>query len=428
MISMMCLAAWGPAEARTGRQTAPDGCAGFTGATGEVRLHDPRPGSLPRRPGAEVHVPAGRPRRSTSSRRTARTSSATWRASRASTPGPTTPRRGSRRSTPATTSSRRCSRRSPATSSCSPATTPARPSYIRASVAAGLNVLADKPMAIRPGDFEVLKEAYRIAGEKGVLLYDIMTERFEITSILQKRLSQVPALFGELVPGTPGGAGGLQGERPPLLQDRVRQPLQPPRVVLRRPPAGRGHRRRHHPPRGPHPLAGLPRAGPRLRDGRRGALGPPLAHRADPGAVRARDRPRELPRLPDGRRGPRRRCSTVYANGEIVYRVRGIHAKVAVEWRYEAPEGTGDTHHSVMRGSKAHLSVRQGEAEGYMPTLYVEPAAGERPRGRRVGPSRGWSPSWAKSIPAWRSRGVPRAGRWSSPTSTAWGTRPTSHR
>jgi hypothetical protein len=29
-----------------------------------------------------------------------------------------------------------------------------------------------------------------------------------------------------------------------------------------------------------------------------------------------------------------------------------------------------------MRGSKAHLSVRQGEAEGYRPTLYVEPAGG----------------------------------------------------
>ena len=66
----------------------------------------------------------------------------------------------------------------------------------------------------------------------------------------------------------------------------------------------------------------------------------------------------------------------VYANGEIVYRVRGIHAKVAVEWRYEAPNGTGDTHHSVMRGSKASLSVRQGEAEGHRPTLYVEPADG----------------------------------------------------
>ena len=49
----------------------------------------------------------------------------------------------------------------------------------------------------------------------------------------------------------------------------------------------------------------------------------------------------------------------VYANGEIVYRVRGIHAKVSVEWHYQAPEGTGDTHYSVMRGSKVHLSVRQ---------------------------------------------------------------------
>ena len=66
----------------------------------------------------------------------------------------------------------------------------------------------------------------------------------------------------------------------------------------------------------------------------------------------------------------------VYANGEIVYRVKGIHAKVSVEWRYEAPQGTGDTHDSVMRGSKALLSVRQGKDERFVPTLYVEPAEG----------------------------------------------------
>ena len=74
--------------------------------------------------------------------------------------------------------------------------------YIRQAVANGVNVLADKPMAINPADFGVLKEAYRIAGEKGVLLDDIITERHEITSILQKRLSQIPALFGDLVAGS----------------------------------------------------------------------------------------------------------------------------------------------------------------------------------------------------------------------------------
>ncbi len=63
-----------------------------------------------------------------------------------------------------------------------------------------------------------------------------------------------------------------------------------------------------------------------------------------------------------------------YANGEINYLIKGVHAKVSVLWNFEAPEGGGDTHFSVMRGSKANLVIRQGEAEGWQPVLTVEPA------------------------------------------------------
>ena len=44
--------------------------------------------------------------------------------------------------------------------------------YILRSVSAGFNVLADKPMVISPEEFPKLEEAFRIAGEKGLLLYD----------------------------------------------------------------------------------------------------------------------------------------------------------------------------------------------------------------------------------------------------------------
>ena len=67
---------------------------------------------------------------------------------------------------------------------------------ILASVEAGLNVLADKPMVITPDDFALLRKAFKVAAEKGVLLYDIMTERFEITTMLQRELSPMPGLFG----------------------------------------------------------------------------------------------------------------------------------------------------------------------------------------------------------------------------------------
>lgn len=73
--------------------------------------------------------------------------------------------------------------------------------YIRRAVEGGINVLADKPMVIRPDDFPVLKDALELADEKGLVVNDIMTERLEITSILQRELSRMEDVFGELIPG-----------------------------------------------------------------------------------------------------------------------------------------------------------------------------------------------------------------------------------
>jgi predicted dehydrogenase len=60
-----------------------------------------------------------------------------------------------------------------------------------------------------------------------------------------------------------------------------------------------------------------------------------------------------------------------YCNTRVSYTLRGIHVKLDVLWRWEAPAGAGDTHYAVYRGSKAHVEVRQGEAESYRPELYV---------------------------------------------------------
>jgi hypothetical protein len=62
----------------------------------------------------------------------------------------------------------------------------AKTRYILESGKAGLHVLSDKPMAITPADFKLLQQAYAIAAEKKVLVLDIMTERHEITTELQR--------------------------------------------------------------------------------------------------------------------------------------------------------------------------------------------------------------------------------------------------
>ncbi len=68
-----------------------------------------------------------------------------------------------------------------------------------------------------------------------------------------------------------------------------------------------------------------------------------------------------------------------YANGEINYTIRGVHAKVSVLWNFEAPAGSGDTHYSVMRGTNANLVIRQGKEQAYQPVLYIEPLAATDP-------------------------------------------------
>ena len=75
--------------------------------------------------------------------------------------------------------------------------------YLARAVAAGYDVLGDKPMAIDAAGFAALERTFELAASKGVLLFDIMTERHEITSMLQKAFSAQPAVFGTLVPGTP---------------------------------------------------------------------------------------------------------------------------------------------------------------------------------------------------------------------------------
>ena len=62
----------------------------------------------------------------------------------------------------------------------------------------------------------------------------------------------------------------------------------------------------------------------------------------------------------------------VFANGDVLYTVRGVHAKVTALWKFEAPPGAGDTHYAVLRGTRATLTIRQGADQGYKPMLYVE--------------------------------------------------------
>lgn len=242
--------------------------------------------------------------------------------------------------------------------------------YIKQCVHAGLHVLADKPMAIDQKSFEVLKDAFTIASSNKVLLYDIMTERYEITNMLQREFSMIPDIFGALQKGTP--------ENPAVTKESVHYFFKyVSGNVLTRPAwfmdvAQQGE--------------GIADVTTHLVDLVQWACFPEQAINYNN----------------DVQLNSTRRWSTdmtlsqfnkitklsgfpaylkkdivndtilkVFSNGEINYQLKGIHAKVSVIWNYQAPEGAGDTHNSIMRGTLANLVIKQ-ESQQKRPVLYIE--------------------------------------------------------
>ena len=67
----------------------------------------------------------------------------------------------------------------------------------------------------------------------------------------------------------------------------------------------------------------------------------------------------------------------VPANGEICYKLKGVNIKLAALWAFEPPVGGGDTHYSLMRGSKASIVVKQGQEQNFVPELYVSPVSND---------------------------------------------------
>src|SRR5205814_8010940 len=73
---------------------------------------------------------------------------------------------------------------------------------VQASLDAGLHALVDKPWILEAADLPKLEKALATADEKKLVALDIMTERHEVTSELQRELVNDAATFGQLVKGT----------------------------------------------------------------------------------------------------------------------------------------------------------------------------------------------------------------------------------
>ncbi len=241
--------------------------------------------------------------------------------------------------------------------------------YILKTVQAGIHVLADKPMVISPDQFPMLEKAFATAAAKGVLLYDIMTERHEITTLLQKELSQIPAVFGNLETGTPNNpsitkesvhhffkhVSGKALVRPPWFFDVTQQGEGIVDITTHLVDMIQWEA---------FPGVTLKKEDVEILSANRWTtdLTPEMFKKVTGLDVY----PNYLLKDTEGD------ILKVYSNGDFTYKLKGIHVKASVIWNYVAPEGTGDTHYSIMRGTKCNLEIKQGEEQGFKPMLYIK--------------------------------------------------------
>ena len=248
---------------------------------------------------------------------------------------------------------------------------------ISASVNAGLNVLADKPWILRSADLDKLEGTLAEADRTGVVAYDIMTERFEITSILQRALVNDPAVFGEMLKGTVDDPAVYMESVHYLLKLVAGAPNIRPAWFFDNTQQGEG----------------LNDVGTHLVDLVQWTLFPDQAidYRRDVQVLAAQRWATPIDEAGFGRVTGERGFPAAFASGIkdgrfdyfcntlVSYSLRGVHTKLNVIWDWEPAPGSGDTHYAFYKGSRARVEVRQTQADKLRPELYVIPAsAGER--------------------------------------------------
>jgi len=227
--------------------------------------------------------------------------------------------------------------------------------YIKKSVEAGLNVLSDKPMVISPEKFSELEEAFKIAQEKRVLLYDIMTARFEIKNILLREISQLPEIFGNLQNGTPEEPAVESTSIHHYYKNVAGNTLVRPAWFYDVDQQGEG----------------IVDITTHLVDFVQWGCFPNQAiNKSDIEMISARRWPTEINKedfksvtllddypeyLKKDLKGDK---LNVFANGEMTYKIKGVTCKLIVEWRSKSLDGKGDIQSTVLRGTNCTLEVK----------------------------------------------------------------------
>ncbi|WP_294080781.1 putative oxidoreductase C-terminal domain-containing protein [Proteiniphilum sp. UBA5384] len=237
--------------------------------------------------------------------------------------------------------------------------------YILRAAASGLNVIADKPMALNSSDFMKLTDAFAIAETQDRFISDLpaMSMRYSVTCLLQKELAAIPGIFGTLKKGS--------AEDPAVVQENLHYYY---KRILR-----------------PTWFFDVKQQGNGVTD--------VTTHLADlvlwscfpeetvdyekdiqivssklwpitiqPGQFKKvtgiEPYPDSLTPYLEGE------VLKVFSNGEIILKINETYVRLTARWDFEPPAGESDTHQSVLRGTHATLRIKPGHPLD----LYIEPS------------------------------------------------------
>ncbi|MGO9257992.1 MAG: putative oxidoreductase C-terminal domain-containing protein [Bryobacteraceae bacterium] len=235
---------------------------------------------------------------------------------------------------------------------------------ILGALRSGMHVLADKPWIISSADLPKLEEALALADRGRLIAYDIMTERYEVTSQLQREFVGDREIFGSIDPGSADSPGMCTRSVHHLMKMVAGMPL-------RRPPW----------------FFDIEEYGEALAD-----VGTHVVDLVEWTAFA--DAPRMVDpavdiRIVAARRWPLRLSPAqfqqvtgvvrdgdldYFCNNWVHYTWRGVHVQLEIVWNWEAAPGAGDVYEASFRGTRARAEIRQGQAEGHIPELYLVPA------------------------------------------------------
>jgi predicted dehydrogenase len=239
---------------------------------------------------------------------------------------------------------------------------------VQAAIGAGLHVLADKPWILKSADMPKLESALAEADRRGLGAYDIMTERFEVTSLLQRLLVNDAAVFGEIEKGSEQDPAVYMESVHYLMKTVAGAPNIRPVWFFDTSEEGEG----------------LSDVGTHLVDLVQWTLFPEQAldYRTDVRVLRAQRWPTlvsqsDFRRVTGEAAFPSSLTSSIrdgaleyYCNTLVAYALRGVHITLNVIWDWEAQAG-GDTHFAYYKGTKSKVEIRQTQADAFRPELFV---------------------------------------------------------